>query len=238
VEIMEKEDLIIVDKLLCKIKVVSDSQNKPVTVYGSSKDLKCIGLGTDAAVFQYAHKPAYAFKLFADDKKIKIQTEAKVYQELKGSPFFPICYAATDRYLVLSFESGVTLYDCILQGIHIPEQAILDVEKARSYAREKNLNPRDIHLKNILLQNGRAKVIDVSEYMKTGDDARWEHLKMAYDEFYHLIDGKPIPAWLLEKIQSWYNLSHYSSKKEFLKDSLQVSRLWRPYLNKKNNKVG
>src|SRR5690606_26217314 len=47
--------------------------------------------------------------------------------------------------LVLSYEEGKTLFDCILEGIHIPEQVIQDVEEAREYARSKGLNPRDIH---------------------------------------------------------------------------------------------
>ena len=72
-----------------------------------------------------------------------------------------------DNYLVLSFEEGITLYDCLLQGIPIPKQAIKDVDDAREYVRQKGLNPRDIHLKNVFLQNGRAKIIDVSEYVTT-----------------------------------------------------------------------
>ena len=62
---------------------------------------------------------------------------------------------------------------------------------AREYVRQKGLNPRDIHLKNIFLQNGRAKIIDVSEYVQPGNDLRWEYLKKAYDQYYHLIEGKP-----------------------------------------------
>ncbi|WP_162927771.1 hypothetical protein [Bacillus sp. Y1] len=58
------------------------------------------------------------------------------------------------------------------------------------------MNPRDIHLKNILLQNGRAKVINVSEYMNKGNDHRWEDLKKAHDEFYPLIAGKAVPSFL------------------------------------------
>ena len=222
-----KTDLVIVDELLTKIKITSNSKNKPVTISGNVHDLSCIGVGTDAAVFQYIHEPSYAFKLYADDKRDKIQTEAKVYKELKGSPYFSKCYGAFDRYLVLSFESGITLYDCLLQGIHIPSQAIQDVEDARSYAQQNNLNPRDIHLKNILLQDGRAKVIDVSEYLKPGNDHRWEHLKKAYDEYYHLVDGKAIPIWLLETIQRWYNQRKYPSIEEFMMDVLKLKVFWK-----------
>lgn len=213
-----KRDLLIVDHLLSQIKVTSNAKNEPVTIHGSSEDLRCIGVGTDAAVFQYIHNPSYAIKLFADDKKGKIHTEASVYEVLAGSSYFPICYAANDRYLVLSFESGITLYDCLIQGIRIPHQVIQDVENAREYARKNQLNPRDIHLKNILLQNGRAKVIDVSEYMKKGNDHRWEHLKKAHVEFYPLIEGKAVPSSLLESIQRCYNNRQSSSVEEFMKE--------------------
>jgi hypothetical protein len=66
-------------------------------------------------------------------------------------------------------------------------------------------NPRDIHLKNILLHEGRAKIVDVSEYMKPGNDKRWEYLKEGYLKHYHLIDGKAIPHWILEAVRKWYN---------------------------------
>ncbi|MFD2215621.1 serine/threonine protein kinase [Metabacillus endolithicus] len=220
---MEKEWLV-VDKLLSKIKITSNPNNKPVTIHGSLDDLRCIGVGTDAAVFQYAHKPQYAFKLYAEDKKEKIQTEAEVYQRLKNSPFFATCYYAVyERYLVLSFEEGITLYDCVLQGIHIPHQVIVDVEDARDFAKEQGLNPRDIHLKNILLQQGRAKVIDVSEYGKEGNDLRWEHLKNAYEQYYDLIDGKTIPFWLMQTVQRWYNQKNFGTFDDFMKDVLRLT---------------
>jgi hypothetical protein len=211
-----------VNELLTCIRVTSNSRNNPVEIYGSLKDLKCIGVGTDAAVFQYVHLPNYAFKLYADDKRRKIPIEAKVYQQLKGSPFFPTCYAATERYLVVNYEAGLTLNDCLVQGIPIPSQAIDDVEEAREYARKRHLNPRDIHLRNVLLQNGRAKVIDVSEYLQPGNDNRWEHLKKAYDEFYHLIEGKKVPTWLLEAVQRWYIGRKCESMEEFMKDLANI----------------
>ncbi|WP_226667827.1 serine/threonine protein kinase [Metabacillus litoralis] len=222
-----EEQWIIVDELLSEIRIASNPKNKPVTINGHSKDLRCIGIGTDAAVFQYIHLPNYAFKLFADEKQDKIQLEAQVYNKLNGSPYFSTCYAAYDRYLVLSFESGITLYDCLLQGVHIPYQVIEDVEDARKYAKKQNLNPRDIHLKNILLQDGRAKVIDVSEYSKPGDDHRWEHLKKAYLAYYDIIDGKALPFWLMETVQRWYNQRNFSSIDEFMKDVLKLKFFWK-----------
>lgn len=214
---MEKECEII-DELLSHITISSNPNNQPVSIQGNVKELKCIGVGTDAAVFQYIHAPAYAYKLFADDKLEKIQMEAKVYEKLGSSPYFSTCYQARNRYLVVSYESGITLYDCLQQGIHIPLQVIQEVDKARAYARKKGLNPRDIHLKNILLQDDKVKIIDVSEYLLPGDDGRWEHLKRGYEEYYRLIDGKSIPAWLLETVRKSYNNRQTTSIEDFFKD--------------------
>ena len=207
---------------LSKIKVFSNPNNEPVTISGDADDLKCIGVGTDAAVFQSLSAPAYAFKMYAQDKVNKVKVEANVYHILGDSPFFSRCFASYDEYLVLSYEEGKTLFDCILQGIHIPESVVNEVEDAREYVRSKGLNPRDIHLKNILLQNGRAKIIDVSEYTLPGDDFRWEHLKKGYEQYYHLIDGNSVPFWLVETIRKWYNQrGDNSSYEEFTKTILK-----------------
>lgn len=220
---MESDWIKAIDSL-SKIKVYSNPNNEPVTINGDADDIKCIGIGTDAAVFQSLSAPAYAFKLYAKDKINKVKVEANVYQILGDSPFFPTCFASYDEYLVLSYEKVKTLFDCILQGIHIPEQVVKDVEVAREYVRNKGLNPRDIHLKNIILQNGRAKIIDVSEYTMSGNDFRWEHLKKGYEQYYHLIDGNSVPFWLVETIRKWYNnrVDNSSSYEEFTKNILKL----------------
>lgn len=196
---------------LSTIRVFSNPHNAPVTISGESANLKCIGIGTDAAVFQPLSAPSYVFKLYAEDKKAKVKIEANIYAQLGESPFFPTCFAVYDHCLVLSFENGKTLHDCVLQGIHIPPRAIADVEEARIYITSKGLNPRDIHLKNILLQNGHAKIIDVSEYIIPGNDFRWEYLRLGYEQYYHLIDSKAVPSWLVTTIQKWYNQQQGSS---------------------------
>ncbi|WP_431811006.1 serine/threonine protein kinase [Lysinibacillus sp. FW12] len=208
---------------LSQINVFSNPNNEPVTISGEADDLRCIGVGTDAAVFQYLSAPGYAFKLYAKDKVHKVKVEANVYLILGDSPFFSTYFASSDEYLVLSYEKGKTLFDCILQGIHIPEQVVNEVEAAREYVRMKGLNPRDIHLKNILLQNGRIKIIDVSEYTQPGNDCRWEHLKKGYEQYYHLIDGNSVPFWLVETIRKWYNLrGKNTSYEEFTKNILKL----------------
>lgn len=220
-----ENDWDIASESLAKITVLANKDNAPVTIEGHSNDLKCIGVGTDAAVFQSVAAPAYAFKIFAEEAANKIKLEKEIYERIGESCFFPACYGATERYLVISYETGQTLFDCILQGIHIPKQIIQDVEEACADLRKKGLNPRDIHLKNILLQNGRAKILDVSEYMKPGNDFRWEHLKLAYEEYYHLIDGRAVPFWIVETVRKWYHSrkKYFATFDDFMKYVLRLS---------------
>lgn len=197
---------------LSDIKVTASIDNAPVMIEGAAEGYFCIGVGTDAAVFQSLSAPQFAYKVYAEGKRDKLEAEAEVYARIGSSPYFPICHGIIDGLLVLDYEEGLTLFDCLLQGVRVPEQAIRDVEDARHYIRQIGLNPRDIHLKNILLQDGRAKLLDVSEYVKPGNDFRWEHLKKTYDEYYPVIDGKPVPFWLLDTIRKWYHhWNRYSS---------------------------
>ncbi|KSU64442.1 serine/threonine protein kinase [[Bacillus] enclensis] len=207
---------------LSEVTVTSHPNNEPVTIAGGHDRLRCIGVGTDAAVFQHLDVPQFAFKVYAEEKADKIKIEEEVYSMIGDSPYFSTCYAANDTFLVLSYEEGITLFDCILQGVHIPWQVVEDVEAARDYVREKGLNPRDIHLKNILMKDGRAKIIDVSEYVLPGNDFRWEHLKKGYEDYYQLIDGKAVPFWLVETVRKWYNQWN-SSYEEFMKIVLKFT---------------
>jgi len=199
------------DEAFTQIKVFSKENNGPVSIKGKWSGLHCIGIGTDAAVFQFETFPLYAFKRFAEDKHEKYEMEIKVYSHLNNSAYFPTFYGAKNQYLILSYEPGVTLYECLVRGIHIPRGVIYDVEEARSFVRKQGLNPRDIHLKNIILHEGKAKLLDVSEYLKPDNDLRWESLRKGYEELYDLIDGKEIPIWMIETVKKWYDQYQYTA---------------------------
>ncbi|MBH5317709.1 serine/threonine protein kinase [Paenibacillus sp. GSMTC-2017] len=203
-----------------EILVEGNERNEEVTISGYADGLHCVGLGTDAAVFVYDLTPTYAFKIYTEQALHKKEMERSVYERLEGIPYFPEYYGEGRNYLVISYESGPTLLDCLLQGIEVPRTVIDDVEEARRLAYERGLNPRDIHLKNVISQSGRGKVLDVSEYVVEGDDKRWEHLVWAYDTIYPSIEGKAIPSWLLDSIKSGYrkldqagsNLDEYAQR--------------------------
>lgn len=192
------------EEAIGRIRVEGNDRNEEVGVYGYAEGLHCVGLGTDAAVFIYDPAPGYAYKIYAERARHKIAVERDVYLKLAGIPYFPAYYGDGPCYLVISHEPGPTLLDCLLQGIPVPRQVIDDVEEARRLVRARGLNPRDIHLKNVVMRNGRAKVLDVSEYVLDGDDKRWEHLKWAYDTFYPGLEGKKMPLWLLDAIKNGY----------------------------------
>lgn len=219
------------EEALRRIGVNGSEDNELVVISGYADGVRCIGIGTDAAVFTYDQAPGYAYKVFAPQAISKIPVEFSVYEKLKGAPFFPVCYGHGANYLVMSYEAGPTLQDCLLQGIEVPEQVILDVEAARKYVRGVGLNPRDIHLKNVIVQDGRAKVIDVSEYIQEGDDKRWDHLVWAYYQFYDRIAGKSIPSWVLDTIKNWYSrvdkINNNLNLEEFAK---RVGELFSKYM--------
>lgn len=216
-----------IEDVIKEIQVISSNDNNPVMVKGFSEILKCVGLGTDAAVFHIEDDTQYVYKVFSKDKLEKMEMEKKVYELLEESAYFPIYYGSGSNFLILSYEEGNTLYDCLLKGIHIPRQVIVDVEESRQYAISKGLNPRDIHLKNILLHQGRGKLLDVSEYLKEGDDLRWTYLKKGYEDYYDLIDGKEIPLWLIETVRKWYNQTQYGQFdfQEFVHKLIRLFRI-------------
>jgi predicted Ser/Thr protein kinase len=187
-----------------QLDVLSAEENELVQIRNVFHELKCIGRGTDAAVFVHPEYPLYAFKVYAKGKTQKQKNEEAAYEKLGDNAYFPTFYGSGEGFIVMSYEQGINLYDCLAKGIEIPEKVVDDVERAIEYARGAGLNPRDIHLKNILLQGDKVKLIDISEYVNPGNDGRWEHLKEAYRLYYPLIASRRVPVYLIEFIKKQY----------------------------------
>jgi predicted Ser/Thr protein kinase len=195
-----------VQELVKAVRVRSVNRKDPVDVREHPANWRCIGVGNTAAVFQPKDRPDLAVKVYADTHAHIAKEEAEIYEQLGDSPYFPRFYGFGDHFLVIEYKQGINLYDCLLQGIFIPEQVVRDVEEAIAYARARGLNPADIHVKNILVHQGRGCLIDVSDYRKKGDCKRWETLKKAYYDYYLELykPGLTVPSWLLETIRKWY----------------------------------
>lgn len=78
------------DEIISQVTVYSTEDNDPVTIKTVSHDVRCIGIGTDAAVFTLDTLPGYAFKVYSDMAIEKKDAEADVYERLRGSDFFHI----------------------------------------------------------------------------------------------------------------------------------------------------
>jgi hypothetical protein len=194
-----------VEELLAAIRIRAQASNEPIIVEHVPAPLRVLGSGTDAIVVQHPDHPERAFKIYAPETIGCLVDEYEAYQRLAGSPYYAACFGQGAFYLVLSYEPGPTLYDCLVNGIPIPAQAMADVEAARSSARHLGLHPKDVHLKNVLLQGDRARILDVSKYVAPGDDDPvWEALAEGYRRVYPLIRGRRVPVWLMERVKRRY----------------------------------
>lgn len=191
---------------ITQIKVESAGRSCPVQVTAQAGNLRCVGLGTTAAVFQLKDRPELAVKVFLPSHTHTCKDEGEIYTRLGSSPYFPAFYGRGDNFLVIGYRPGCNVYDYLLQGIRIPEQVILDVEEGLSYARSRGLNPSDIHLKNILIHEDRGYLVDVSSYRRQAECKRWNSLRHAYYNYYLELyqPGLAVPSWMLEAIRTWY----------------------------------
>lgn len=192
--------------LVADVRVRSVNPRDPVHVKTHPESWRCIGVGNSAAVFQPKGYPDVAVKIYAPEFESVCEKEAGIYEQLGDNEYFPRYYGRGERFLAIEYKPGKNLYDCLLQGVEIPEQVIFDVDQAIAYAQERGLNPSDIHVKNVLVHNGRGYLVDVSDYRKSGDCDRWPDLKRAFYDYYQDLyrPGLSIPSWVLETIRKWY----------------------------------
>lgn len=192
-----------------RVRIRAVRPRDPVHVEAYPENWRCVGVGTSAAVFQPKERSGLSVKVYAENRTEIAGEEAGIYEQLGESPYFPHYYGSGDNFLVISYRPGHNLYDCLVQGILIPEQVVRDVDDAVAYARGRGLNPADIHIKNIILHEGRGFLVDVSDYRKAVECKRWETLKQVYYDYYTEIyrPGMTVPSWVLETIRKWYKAS-------------------------------
>ncbi|MEK8130667.1 hypothetical protein WMW72_22425 [Paenibacillus filicis] len=75
------------------------------------------------------------------------------------------------------------------------------------------MNPHDVHGKNVMLQDGRGKVVDVSDFLKQEPCQMWDDLKGAYGRFYRpWLSRLPIPEALLNTVRRGYRVWRKSGR--------------------------
>lgn len=172
---------------------------------GKDASLSLVGMGRSAFVFKIPSDNK-AVKVFFPEFKTIAREEAEIYRLLKGIPQFPVLHESGDNYLVMDYIEGMTLFDCLTQGIPIDLKKIEEVDRVLMLAKERGLNPSDIHLRNILITSeGEIKMIDVARFRQTKDCLQWRDLKRAFHWFYFKpFFPKKIPAHVLNMIAAVY----------------------------------
>lgn len=164
----------------------------------NEKQLSMIGSG----------RSAYVFKLEGTNKALKVfyppfehlaKKEAEIYDKLKGISSFPVLYESGENYIVIDYIEGHTIFECLVKGIPISERILEEVDRSIATARQRGLNPSDIHLHNILFTNDdEVKLIDVVRFDQIKHCTQWEDLKRGYHRFYRMrLFPKKVPRKLL-----------------------------------------
>jgi hypothetical protein len=176
--------------LLPQLKLVSIVPYDPVLVTDIPVPWQCVGTGNYAAVFAHPDYPQWVIKIYAPGRT-GWQEEVEVYRLLGSHPAFSECLHAEPSFLILKRLFGVTLWDSVIQGQYIPRSVITDIDRALDAARDRGLNPHDVHGRNVMMHNGRGIVVDVSDFLQTDECPAWNDLKRAYFWIY-----RPIVSWL------------------------------------------
>ncbi|MFD3257941.1 serine/threonine protein kinase [Paenibacillus lentus] len=195
-------------ELLVHVSIKSNHQNDPVVVGNIPEPWLLLGRGNYAAVFCHPERKDCAMKVYAPGRP-GLQEEAEVYRRLDRHPAYSECYMVGDGYLILKRLIGKTFYECIIEGIPITDQAIREIDEALDDARSLGLSPHDIHVKNVMMQNGRGVIVDVSDFLKEEDYQMWNDFKKAYLRLYRPLTARRtirIPEVVLEAIRRGYRI--------------------------------
>ncbi|NET39637.1 MAG: serine/threonine protein kinase [Cyanothece sp. SIO1E1] len=195
--------------LLPNLQIESLNPYNPVVVHQFPQSWHLLGTGNYSAVFGHPVYPHQVVKIYAPGRR-GLQEEAEVYRRLGEHSAFSACLYAGEDFLVLKRLYGVTLYDCMHQGVPIPPQVIEDIDRALDYARQRGLSPHDVHGRNVMMQDGRGLVVDVSDFLQEELCSAWDDLKRAYHWFYIPFFSRlhvKIPYFMLNLIRVSYR--HY-----------------------------
>lgn len=111
--------------------------------------------------------------------------ERAVYERLGAHPAFSVCLTAGPGWLALRRLDGLTLYDAVIAGRPIPAQVMRDIDAALAHARDRGLNPQDVHGRNVMVgSDGTGLVVDVSDFLRAGSCRKWRDVRLGYHLLY------------------------------------------------------
>jgi hypothetical protein len=205
----------LIDKeLLPNIQLTSESPFDPIIVKNHTRSWETIGNGNYAGVFSHSSHPHLVVKVYGRSPE-ELKKEIEVYKKLGNHESYSNLYAYGEDYLVLKKLEGITLFDAVVNGVPIPDSVIRDIDNGLRYAKSVGLNPYDVHGKNVLMNNGKGFIVDVSDFYKQGYCCKWDDLKKAYYKIYRpflLKYHPPIPLFLMNLVRKGYRF--YRKKKK------------------------
>lgn len=194
------------NELVKNIFIKSMAQYDPVIIKNIPKDWNLVGKGNFAGVFTHETLNGVVVKVYAKNRE-GIKEEIEVYKKLDDHHSFSKLYDYGERHLVLKKLDGITLYQALKEGIFIPRSVIHDVDQAIIYAKQRGLNPTDIHGKNVIMKDGKGYIVDVSDFLKPYSCPKWSHFKKIYNFVYYPLFKRfrfAIPFWFLERVRKSY----------------------------------
>lgn len=195
-------------ELLPNLKIKSIHPHNPVVIDQIAEPWQVLGTGNYAGVFCHSDYGELVVKIYAPGRS-GWSEELEVYRRLGSHPAFSKCFYGENNFLVLRRLSGITLYDCVHQGLKIPQQVIKDIDLALEYARSRGLFPHDVHGRNVMMSNGKGLVVDVSDFLEKEPCLAWSDLKKAYYWLYLPLFSwhrLPLPYFILDLVRINYRL--------------------------------
>lgn len=205
------------ETLLNTFHVIPTKETEPILIQEIPKDWEFIGSGNYCAVFSHRQYPQWVVKIYIREGS-NAKTESLIYRMIGNNEHFSNLIHADEKFIVLKRIHGMTLFDAIHKGVKIPPQVFKDVDNALSYAKKRGLRPNDVHGKNIIMNNGRGYVVDVSDFLFPYTDTLWSDLKKAYEKIYlPILYRMPIriPYFILNAIRYGYRLTKATNKKKY-----------------------
>ncbi|ABS35848.1 serine/threonine protein kinase [Clostridium botulinum] len=197
---------IIDNDFIPNLKMKSINPSDPIKVEFVPKPWILLGCGNYAGVFTHPDFDNLAIKIYASGRD-GLREEIEVYKTIGEHPAYSKLLYSKNNYLILKRLKGITFYNSLIKGIKIPKHIIKDIDNALEYARERGLNPHDVHAKNVMIVNNRGVVVDISDFKHKEYCCLWHDFKKAYYKLYIPFVYKldiPIPNFVLDTIRRMY----------------------------------
>jgi hypothetical protein len=195
-------------QLLPELRIHCPDPHDPVQVQSLPEPWRTLGCGNYAAVLLHPQHPELVVKVYGPGRP-GLEQEAEVYRRIGSHPAFSQCFHVGDGYLVLRRLHGTTLYDCLREGIAIPERVMADVEEALAHATARGLHAHDVHGRNVMHHQGRGLIVDISDFLNPEPCRAWGDLGLAYRTIYRPLIA-PLrlrsPGAVLDGVRRGYRL--------------------------------